>query len=47
MASLINPAPDVLDSELKLYRYWNFRGIVESCSNAIAARKANSVQIFR
>lgn len=37
MASLINPAPDVLDSELKLYRYWNFRGIVESCSNAIAA----------
>ena len=27
MAALINPSPDVLDSDLKLYRYWNLRGI--------------------
>ncbi len=37
MATLINPSPDVLDSELKLYRYWNLRGIVEASSNAIVA----------
>lgn len=37
MAALINPSPDVLDSDLKLYRYWNLRGIIEASSNAIVA----------
>lgn len=35
--TLINPAPDILDTELRLYRYWNFRGIVEASSNSIVA----------
>lgn len=35
--ALINPSPDILDSELKLYRYWNFRGIIEASSNASVA----------
>lgn len=37
MATLINPSPDILDNDLKLYRYWNFRGIIDASSNAIAA----------
>lgn len=35
--ALINPSPDILDSELKLYRYWNLRGIIEASSNASVA----------
>lgn len=37
MAALINPSPDVLDSDLKLYRYCNMRGIIEASSNSIVA----------
>lgn len=31
--SLTNPAPHILNSEIKLNRYWNFRGIVETSKN--------------
>jgi hypothetical protein len=37
MSNLINPNPSILDSELKLYRYWNFRGLIDSTSNSVVA----------
>jgi len=35
--NFFNPSPSVLDTDLKLYRYWNMRGIVDATSNAVVA----------
>jgi len=37
MSSLKNPNPTVLSTPIKLFRYWNFRSIVETISNSKAA----------
>lgn len=32
-----NPNPSVIDTDLKLWRYWNLRGIVDATSNSTVA----------
>lgn len=34
---LPNPAPQILNTDTKLHRYWNLRSIVEAASTTVVA----------